>query len=520
MSSSSGHDSRSNSGHGGDEPDFEEASDIDEDEDSEPASVLNASGGRGGANRFFLPPDGERRGSGRVFAAFEVPEPPADGDPNAVDDDAEPLSFECLDTTWFWSVQNGTRSWLDLFEDAPLSVLELTSFPMPPFPAGAEPGDVAWFEFGYTYSDAADANGRIYTSLYGTGDPVKISYYEPRSLDWAGSGPMGRNGWLAGACDLGAQRGPLSDATALQRQARKFGKSFGVAAYDVGQGNCQALIHENGHQPLMYVDLGGGVLFNASTFPTSHRGFCFSTEPLIVLSHWDWDHWSSAYRFPRSLDMEWLAPPIPQKPIQQTFAADLYTRGRLRIWDDSWPSEIKGGGVRIERCTGRTSNDSGLAVTLYSRSSSGRNCLFPGDADYRFIPSVANSERFSALCMTHHGGRLHSVAYPLPKRGPAALLSAGPRNSYRHPLLSALAAHLRAGWPLPVQTGFSGQRPCHVLLPWGVQPHLFHGDCPIGECGTAVVEIVPSHSSMTMIEPTPRSARKRMSRSKTPTGVL
>ena len=165
--------------------------DYDDDDDDDPEIGK-------GMNRFFLPPEGERRGSGRVFAAFEVPEPAVDGDPNAADDDAEPLFFECLDTTWFWSTQNGNRSWLDLFEEAPLSVLELTSFPMPPLPDGAEPGDVAWFEFGYTYSSPAEANGRIYTSLYGTGDPVKISYYEPRSPNWAGTGPMGTKrmaGW-------------------------------------------------------------------------------------------------------------------------------------------------------------------------------------------------------------------------------------------------------------------------------------------------------------------------------------
>lgn len=513
MSSSSGRSGPSSHGNGGDAEDFERQDHIDEDEDFEEDRLFSANGGRGGANRFFLPPDGERRGSGRVFAAFEVPEPEGDGAPNAADDDGEPLLFECLDTNWFWNTQSGAHTWLDLYRDAPLSVLELTSFPMPPFPEGAEPGDTAWFEFGYAYSSASESNGRIYTSLYGQGDPVKVGYYEPRSLDWAGSGPMGRNGWLAGTPRFAASQAQLSDAKSFRRLLRRLGKSFGVAAYDVGQGNCQALLHENGHQPLMYVDLGGGVLFNESTFPKDHRGFCFSTTPGILLSHWDWDHWSSAYRFPRALDMEWLAPPVPHKPIQQAFAADLYTRGRLQIWDSSWPSEVRGGGVRIERCTGRTSNDSGLAVTLYSRRAGGRSCLFPGDADYRFIPSVATSERFNALCMTHHGGRLHSASYPTPKRSPAALLSSGARNTYGHPLLGTLAAHLDAGWPLPVPTGFSGQRPCHVLLPWGKLPHLFHGDCPVGECETAIVRMAPAHPSISPVEPLSVSARKRSARS-------
>lgn len=485
--------SSSESGRDGDGKDFELSQEDEPEGERRFSQGEFPAGGNldGGSNRFFLPPDGERRGSGQVFAAVEVPEPDAEDSPEPSDDDKEPTLFECVDTAWTLNLAGGTDTWLDIFRTAPLSVLELTSYPMPPFPDEAEPGEIAWFEFGYDYSSRREANGRIYTSLFSQGDPVRVRHCESRGLDWADNGPLGRNGFLAGAIAGTLHSTRRTDPRAFQQSLRGLGKSFGVAAYDVGQGGCQALIHENGHQPLLYVDLGGGVLYNNVTFPRNHRGFCFSASRYILLTHWDWDHWSSAYRFRQALTQYWIAPPVPHKPIQQAFAADLYTREQLQIWDGTWPWTIQGGGVRIERCTGRTSNDSGLAVTLYSKRLRDRNCLLPGDADYRFIPSVAGAERFNALCMTHHGGRLHSAAYPVPKRNAVALISSGPRNTYKHPLFGTLVAHLKAGWPIPAQTGLSGQRPCHVLWPWGKQPHLFHGDCPRAACSTAVARTAP-----------------------------
>jgi hypothetical protein len=217
---------------------------------------------------------------------------------------------------------------------------------------------------------------------------------------------------------------------------------------------------------------------------------------MIILSHWDWDHWSSAYRYDEALSVQWLCPPVPMKPIQQAFAADLYIRGSLILWDHTWPAELREGCVRIERCTGKTSNDSGLAVTLFAGLKSQRNCLLPGDAAYAHIPSVLSGTAFNALCMTHHGGRLHSPVYPAVKRGGASALSVGPRNTYKHPLFQTLTWHSEKGWKFPTCTGFSGQRPCHVLLPWGKQPYVFQGGCHANQCGVAIAKVIPEMNAV------------------------
>lgn len=489
------------------EIDMDDDSDSDGDGDDLEEAITSNGGDR---NRFFDAPRGTERGSGRVYAAVEVPEPDDETAPPDSGEPSEPVFLECVDTEWFWPTQRSGKSWLEVYRAAPLSVLELTSYPLPPFPDGAQPGDVAWFEFGYDYSSGRDANARVYTSLYSPGAPVKVAFHEPRNWNWAGDGPMGGNGWLTAGMKQTSQDPASRGSAHLRRLLRKLKRSAGVAVYDVGQGNCQALLDEGRHVPLMYVDFGGGVLYNLKTFPKDFRGFCFTSQPLIALSHWDWDHWSSAYRFPRALDMEWVAPSVPHKPIQQAFAADLYARGRLHVWDSSWPSELRGGSMRIERCTGRTTNDSGLAVTLYSGALRSRNCLLPGDAGYKYIPSVAAAEKFSALCMSHHGGRLHSASYPLPKRNAIAVNSSGPRNSYKHPLFATLVSHLDARWPMPAQTGFSGQRPCHVFLPWGKEPHLFHGGCHGDMCSVAIAEIAPHCASISVLaHPTPSKAKAK-----------
>lgn len=343
---------------------LQSSDDDDDDDKDEEESAMDL------RNHFFAPPGesgGERdgRGKGRVYAAIEVPEPDEDGNREGGQPAAgEPVLLECVDTSWFASMQRNSNGlmWTDIYQKAPLSVLELSGYPLPPFPEGAQPGDVAWFEFGYEPAGASSSDARIYTNLYTDGVAVKITFHEPRPMGWQGSGPMGAEGWLAQAT---AER-PDGSQEVLRRVLSGVNCTGGVAVYDVGQGACQAALENDLHIPTLYVDFGGGILTNSRTFPADFAGFCFSREPMIILSHWDWDHWSSAYRHEEALSVPWLAPPVPMKPIQQAFAADLYTRGLLHLWDHTWPAEIREGSVRIERCTGRTSNDSGLAVTLHA----------------------------------------------------------------------------------------------------------------------------------------------------------
>src|SRR5262249_38991336 len=85
-----------------------------------------------------------------------------------------------------------------------------------------------------------------------------------------------------------------------------------IVALDVGQGNATALSGDVGDIAL-YFDFGGGVISNTKTFPKNHAHFCLRPAMPIVLSHWDWDHWSSAERAgSSSYDCKWI---VPRQPL-------------------------------------------------------------------------------------------------------------------------------------------------------------------------------------------------------------
>lgn len=406
-----------------------------------------------GINRFFLPPEqetAERRGQVVSWLPSRYRIPMRKGLLRSPTTSSQPTSSAWTSAGTSTGAEAVTRG-LTCMQKAPLSVLELTDAPRPMFSQKDEPGDIAWFSYAYEPSNDREANARLYTSLFAAGAPVRITG-EPERMSAPSSGPMCASGWVPVNAEAAvAYAAPADFADLIDRLLPDLASTSGVAVYDVGQGACQAIVDRRRHLPLLYVDFGGGVLYNRWTFPRDTAGFCFTQRPPVVLSHWDWDHWSSAALFPEALRAHWLTPPVPGTPIQQSLAAALYKSGRLHVWPDGGVGEIRRPGLRIERCTGKTSNDNGLAVTAYSGATGKRNCLLPGDTSYRYIPSVLAGERFSALCMSHHGGKLHSMHYPTAKSRSVAVNSAGPRNSYKHPLLSTVAAHLDAGWPIPPQ---------------------------------------------------------------------
>ena len=209
-----------------------------------------------------------------------------------------------------------------------------------------------------------------------------------------------------------------------------------AAVYDVGQGGCNAVISDAGF-PLLYFDLGGGVQANRGTYALADRPFCFTRDPPVVLSHWDWDHWSSAQRDPRAHDVTWIAPRQPIGPANARFAGKLK---HLLLWPGHGPLPV--GPVLLEHCTGASSNrnESGIAILLHDPDGDGR-MLFPGDAGYASVPSATGA--FTSVVLPHHGGATAGGAVVDPDGSVHGRLvcSAGPCNSYGHPSPSVMRAH-------------------------------------------------------------------------------
>ena len=227
----------------------------------------------------------------------------------------------------------------------------------------------------------------------------------------------------------------------------------GIAIYDVGQGNCNAILNESGY-PSLYFDVGGGVAQNRHTFPAALQRFCVQqVEQTIVLSHWDHDHWSSAVRFHELQKLRWI---IPRQRLGGKHAAFLSSlrakagEANVLVWPEHL-SHLQVGDVTVIRCSGpRTDrNRSGLALIIEPKHRNLRKrVLLPGDCPYRYID--AGADAYTSLVVSHHGGRTDrrkTAAVPRSDGDSCGRLvySVGSGNSYNHPLPDVMASHA-ASW--------------------------------------------------------------------------
>lgn len=253
-----------------------------------------------------------------------------------------------------------------------------------------------------------------------------------------------------------------------------------VAVYDVGQGNCNAVLRGD-DAPLLYFDFGGGVLDHATTFPSTLQSFCFTTEPMIVLSHWDWDHWSSAYRDVRAFEHTWIAPRQEFGAIHAACASRIGTN--LLFWPTT-VSTLGVGSIQIEKCTsrGKNRNHTGLALIV---TADGHKILLPGDARYTAFPSgKPGAGAVLSVVAPHHGADMRSAHVPTSTghaEGKAAY-SCGDPNRYDHPRWRAMELHADAGWNQTLRTDDRRtSKPAHIRLQ--IPGHPFRGPCtaPCGE---------------------------------------
>lgn len=240
-----------------------------------------------------------------------------------------------------------------------------------------------------------------------------------------------------------------------------------AAVYDVGQGSSNAVLHDGA--PVLYFDVGGGATSNTKTYPAPLRHFCVTNDPPVLLSHWDWDHWSSAHRDRRLLDLRWIVPRQDMGAVHTRLLGDLHSRGRLLVWPGDLAS-IRGQGLELVQCTGPRGNrnNSGLALLL-ERSADGHDAhmLFPGDAGYGNVPG-ADGE-FTSIVIPHHGGRTPTTAIPTPdgSRPGRLVLSYGAGNEYWHPFPDVGRAHKEAGWKQRLHTALRDKDGLgHVHLYW------------------------------------------------------
>ena len=229
-----------------------------------------------------------------------------------------------------------------------------------------------------------------------------------------------------------------------------------VQCYNVGQGNCNSICDSNG-EPLVYFDFGAGVYGNSKTYPLNREildAFSFRENPLVILSHWDWDHMGSAQKTIHSKvkDLLWLVPKQEVGITHLKFAIELYNKGNLLLWPDEI-SNIKSKYIEIQKInTNRKKdrNNNGLIVIVkipVEESNTQFNILLPADASYLNI-CLCRYKELNGLVATHHGATSHKCLIDIPKASYDNLLaySYGEDNTFDHPKDLSKDAHKKQGW--------------------------------------------------------------------------
>lgn len=355
------------------------------------------------------------------------------------------------------------------FEDVPLFRLEVelpisgSWFGTQPLTSPRDPAyaqiltglERTWFSFSIeNFGSAGSIAALIYPNLFGTPKTVWIQGSLPSTQSGRALSHIFSLGRLP-AISMGSLAARLSGAHADY-----------LAAYDVGQGNANALLDFR-TLPHLHYDHGAGVYRNRHTTPTD-LVFCYTAKPPILLSHWDADHWAGAYAtqvgssYP-ALKQQWIAPMQVVGPLHVAFAHDVIANGgtfeTVSAATGSVASTPIAGGRTLTFAigTGQDRNGTGLVIVVENSSAVGRSSwLLTGDCDYgHFAPVVSSLADPVGLVAPHHGANLMSSS-PVPAPSSHGsyrrlIFSFGKDNAHgstgiSHPTALGVDAHSKAGW--------------------------------------------------------------------------
>ncbi len=264
---------------------------------------------------------------------------------------------------------------------------------------------------------------------------------------------------------FGMDQWPDATEIEIERElSARAQRAYELAAFDIGQGSATALLDQR-HMPFVYHDLGAGIARNAGTTPLPLK-FCWTNDPLVILSHWDKDHWAGALRDQNALPRVWIVPRQVIPPGHAAFATSILSAGgQVLVWPTGVPplsiSLCMHQSLTLGRCKGSGRNGSGLAIRVDNDGGGGLlHWLATGDAGYDELPFGLPGQ-VVAICIPHHGAKMKTNgAVPAgPGSGYGRLLySFGPGNAHgrthvQHPTSASISEHHSAGWSLGAWQG-------------------------------------------------------------------
>lgn len=242
---------------------------------------------------------------------------------------------------------------------------------------------------------------------------------------------------------------PRATAFSVKEKIMRLPSIGSAVVHDVGQGSANALCDGSG-QAVLYFDTGRPAPRNAKTAPKNLE-LCYCTEPLVILSHWDTDHWKAADKeVPKFQKFDWIVPSQTIRPSHAKFASKILQQGgKIFVVKRSSRPQVfssNDNNISIKYGLGKDINNSGLILEIKSGISK-QILFFCADATYANCPDIPDS--VDLLVASHHGAdaRIYGNA-PKPRGADSSRLvySFGPGNSHGHATQSAIDEHKKAKW--------------------------------------------------------------------------
>lgn len=138
-----------------------------------------------------------------------------------------------------------------------------------------------------------------------------------------------------------------------------------VAIVNVGAGNCTAL-YDNRGKAIVYFDLGRPLPTHQNTQPVAVPKPCFCDSPLVILSHWDFDHYSMARDYVEARQLRWITPQ-QQTGTQSTklLSQIIAAGGQVYVWTAGAPSHLRFPWGFVEHSTRVGGNENTSGLNLY-----------------------------------------------------------------------------------------------------------------------------------------------------------
>lgn len=210
-----------------------------------------------------------------------------------------------------------------------------------------------------------------------------------------------------------------------------------VEAIDVGQASFISI--HNGINSLFFYDVGRPLWFNWRSLPPNPPLYLPPTrDAIVVLSHWDYDHFVGFRNDPALLALRWIAP-----VDGPTGANAKRLTGILgsRLTKLPYGKKMKVGPLSLSwaTCGDLTDfNNRGIVARVKINS---QYILLTGDASYAHVASAVKAS-LSGLSVPHHAAESSHAAVPTPVgSSKRAVMSTGKPNVYGHPSQLVINAH-------------------------------------------------------------------------------